>query len=290
MGKELSRLEYSRREREKELDGLYRLAVLCSRPEENIRGVFGRAAEILRKAMQYPDCTSVVVTGNELSVAVGVGREGVVRDTYGVDYTYGENRHVEVVVTYVQCAGQNGGVRVPTMVIEGREKHLIDSAATLLVNVLQRLEMTEELRASAEALERKQITLQEVLREIEREKVGLVQSVSAYVDTMVMPLVLELQGSSALGENEMVCLGELKKVLKGIFEVDPGVVMSALAVLSPREAEIAGLVRGGMSTKEIAKFLHVATATVERHRNTIRKKLGLQGKAVNLTTYLRSLG
>jgi DNA-binding CsgD family transcriptional regulator len=71
---------------------------------------------------------------------------------------------------------------------------------------------------------------------------------------------------------------------------DAALSMPAMRELTPREAQVAGLIRNGLSTKEIAEFLHIALPTVQRHRNTIRRKLGLRRSASNLTTFLRFNG
>lgn len=59
--------------------------------------------------------------------------------------------------------------------------------------------------------------------------------------------------------------------------------------LSPRECEIADLVRQAMSSKEIAQRLHISLSTVEYHRNNLRDKLGIKGDNVNLSTTLLTI-
>jgi DNA-binding NarL/FixJ family response regulator len=58
--------------------------------------------------------------------------------------------------------------------------------------------------------------------------------------------------------------------------------------LSPREAEVCELIRDGKSSKEIAGVLNVSVQTVSKHRFTIRRKLEIANKNINLSTYLRS--
>ncbi|MDO8805301.1 MAG: LuxR C-terminal-related transcriptional regulator [Elusimicrobiota bacterium] len=41
-----------------------------------------------------------------------------------------------------------------------------------------------------------------------------------------------------------------------------------------------------LTTKEIAGLLSASSRTITRHRNNIRKKLGLANKGVNLVSYL----
>jgi len=57
--------------------------------------------------------------------------------------------------------------------------------------------------------------------------------------------------------------------------------------LTPKEIKICDLIRNGLGNKEIAGLLNTSVRTIESHRNNIRKKLGISGKAVNLTTYLQ---
>ncbi len=58
--------------------------------------------------------------------------------------------------------------------------------------------------------------------------------------------------------------------------------------LSPTEQRIAGLLRAGMSTKEIALAMHVSTRTVETHRYRLRKKLSHAGVA-DMLVYLQHI-
>ena len=64
---------------------------------------------------------------------------------------------------------------------------------------------------------------------------------------------------------------------------------SKLLNLTPKELQVAGLIKEGRTSKEIAELLDVAPSTVALYRNRIRKKLTVTGKKVNLRTYLASL-
>jgi DNA-binding CsgD family transcriptional regulator len=48
------------------------------------------------------------------------------------------------------------------------------------------------------------------------------------------------------------------------------------------------MIRSGMRTKEIAQIRGVSAATINRHREHIRRKLKITNSDVNLVTYLQS--
>jgi DNA-binding CsgD family transcriptional regulator len=52
---------------------------------------------------------------------------------------------------------------------------------------------------------------------------------------------------------------------------------------------VAGLVREGKTSKEIASLINVSDRGIEFHRNNIRRKLGINQSKKNLRTYLLSL-
>jgi DNA-binding CsgD family transcriptional regulator len=59
--------------------------------------------------------------------------------------------------------------------------------------------------------------------------------------------------------------------------------------LSPREIQVADLVRHGRTNKEAARILNISINAVEFHRNNLRKKLGIQNRKVNLRTHLLAM-
>jgi len=48
------------------------------------------------------------------------------------------------------------------------------------------------------------------------------------------------------------------------------------------------MIRNGMRTKEIAEMRSVSEATINRHRENIRRKLKITNQDVNLATFLQS--
>jgi DNA-binding CsgD family transcriptional regulator len=59
--------------------------------------------------------------------------------------------------------------------------------------------------------------------------------------------------------------------------------------LTPKEIQVASMVREGASTKAIAATLSLSPETISIHRKNIRSKLGLNSKSDNLRSYLITL-
>lgn len=55
--------------------------------------------------------------------------------------------------------------------------------------------------------------------------------------------------------------------------------------LTPAELRICHSIRQGLSTKEIAGLEHSSAATVSKHREHIRKKLGITNQRTNSVTF-----
>ncbi|TFH14786.1 MAG: response regulator [Lentisphaerales bacterium] len=149
-------------------------------------------------------------------------------------------------------------------------------------------ESAAELRRQKKALEEKNIALKEVLAQIETEKIRVQQQISANVGKSLLPLVRGLRHGASELQNRQIDVLELNlQTLTSNF----GVKLSGGSVsLTQRQIEICNMIRGGMTSKEIAESLSISVRTVETQRNRIRRKLGIAGKAANLATYLETFG
>jgi PAS domain S-box-containing protein len=136
-------------------------------------------------------------------------------------------------------------------------------------------------------IQHKNIALQELVSQVELERRRLKGNITANVDTVLMPLIKKLRSKCQPKDRELIdIVGQQLLQLTDPF--GNNIARSSFA-LSPKEREVCTLITHGMRTKEIAALFNVALSTVENQRNTIRKKLGIAGKAINLSTYLLSL-
>lgn len=142
-------------------------------------------------------------------------------------------------------------------------------------------------KLNEQSIEQKNIALREILEQIEMEKSKIKQGVSMNVEEVLLPALQKLRrrGSKADGKYIDVLESNLKDLTSSF-----GIKVSEKQLkLSPREVEIANLIKNGISSKEIVTMLNISFKTVETHRNRIRQKLGITRKDINLTTYLQSL-
>jgi len=67
------------------------------------------------------------------------------------------------------------------------------------------------------------------------------------------------------------------------------VLSSKYSSLTPKEIQIAKLIKEGKTSKEIAELIASNKNAIEFHRKNLRRKLGLRNTKINLRTHLQSL-
>ncbi|MDO8723489.1 MAG: helix-turn-helix transcriptional regulator [Syntrophales bacterium] len=107
------------------------------------------------------------------------------------------------------------------------------------------------------------------------------------VKEIVLPCLKELK-KSPLAEEQTACVELAEKYLREILSPFVNNVTSKYLSLSPREIQVANLVKEGKTSKEISSLMNISSEAVDIHRNRIRKKLGLSNRKVNLQGYLMS--
>ncbi len=107
------------------------------------------------------------------------------------------------------------------------------------------------------------------------------------VKKIVLPCLKELK-NSPLDAEQAASVELIEKYLREILSPFVNSVTSKYLSLSPREIQVANMLKEGKSSKEIASLMHVSPEAVDIYRNRIRKKLGLLNSKVNLRVYLMS--
>lgn len=193
--------------------------------------------------------------------------------------------------TIVRKEGKSRDLEISTTeVLIDKERHVLSTFRDITERKRadEKIRQTSELlQIEREALERKNVALGEILNRIDGEKNTLKRQIVANVEQTIIPTIVRLKKSSQSFQHRIFDM--LEKDLKEIVSPFLGILKTNYSRLSPRELEVCRLIKNGMSSKEIAEALSLSLWTVYKHRDQIRKKLGLTNSGANLPAYLQSL-
>jgi DNA-binding CsgD family transcriptional regulator len=127
-----------------------------------------------------------------------------------------------------------------------------------------------------------------LLKQREEDKGQLEEKVILNVKELLLPYLEELK-KSQLDAKQKNLVSILESNLNEIISPFAHKLSSNYYGLTPREIEIANLIRRGKSTKDIANIIGISNGSIIVHRNHIRKKLGIISKKINLRSHLMSL-
>lgn len=145
-----------------------------------------------------------------------------------------------------------------------------------------------ELEQKARDLEEMNTTLQVLLEKREQDKKEMERKVLSQVQELILPNLQEMQESD-LTPQQRACLQQAQSGLENIVSPFALNLRSPETNLTPTQLRVAELIKQGQSSKQIAQALHISQRAVEFHRNSIRHRLGLNRKRINLRSYLLSL-
>jgi DNA-binding CsgD family transcriptional regulator len=144
---------------------------------------------------------------------------------------------------------------------------------------------TEQLNAQARSLEEVNTALKVLLKQREEDKGDLEEKVLSNVKELVLPYVAMLN-NTRLDTRQAGYVSIIESSLDDIVSPFLGKLSSKYFGLTPREIQIADLIKHGKTSKEIAELLNVSTRAVEFHRENLRGKLGLKNRSANLRSHL----
>lgn len=183
-------------------------------------------------------------------------------------------------------------------VLKNRLSRLVPAVSRALQEVEERNErmMAEEaLRQREEALELKSRSLEEantalkvLLKHREEDKANLEEHVLANVRKLVFPYVENLKRLK-LNENQLAQVKMIEANLHSIVSPFLHNLTSSYLSLTPREIQIANLIKEGRTTKEMVEIINISATAIDFHRKNLRAKLGIKNKKSNLRSYISSL-
>ncbi len=283
----MSETKHRLRERVKELNCLYGLSQLVEATPYDLDTILQGIAELIPPSWQYPDVAAAQV--------IFKGR---------VFQTAGFRKTRWLQTTAIAC----DGVAVGTLTViyskhkptadDGpflaEERALINELAERLGHIAERLDNDaalqlahRQLRAERNALEETNAALRVVLSRFEEDQRALREEIVANIQRVLSPTIQMLEA-----EIPSNLQGYLELLKRGIDEItSPFIdrVSAQFMNLSPTEVAICNMIRVGLSNKEIADLRHISPVTVARHREHIRRKLGLTNTKTNLATFLQTM-
>ncbi|MDP1992162.1 MAG: response regulator [Syntrophales bacterium] len=183
-------------------------------------------------------------------------------------------------------------------VLKSRLSRLGPAVSRALQEVKERNERrmaVEALKQREQALELKSRSLEEantalkvLLQHREEDKTALEEQVLANVRKLVLPYLENLKHLH-LNENQAAQVKIAEENLKKIVSPFLRNLASNYLELTPREIQVANLVKEGKTTKEMTEILNISATAVDFHRKNLRSKFGIKNKKTNLMAFLSSL-
>ena len=175
-----------------------------------------------------------------------------------------------------------------TVELSEKNKQLVDEnkERKLAETALRR--KTKELHLHSGKLQEMNAALKVLLKQREEDKTELEEKVMANVNELLLPYLEKLK-TSRLDAKGKVHVSIIEANLKGIISPFTHRLSSKYSGFTPREIQVANLIKQGKSTKDIAEFIGISRSAINIYRNQIRHKLGIITKKINLRTHLMSL-
>ena len=154
---------------------------------------------------------------------------------------------------------------------------------------LETLEAREkELEIKTRSLEEVNTTLKVLLERRDIDKAALEDTIIGNINDLVIPYLERVKKRTA-DKRSQAYLAVLENNLETITSSFFRRLTTRYANLTATEIEVANLVKNGKSIKEIADLLSISGKTVENHRMSIRKKMGIANTKTSLRSHLLSL-
>jgi DNA-binding CsgD family transcriptional regulator len=275
------------RERIKELNCLYGMTQLAERNRDSIENFLKELVNFLPFSWQYPEITCARISYED---KIYKSKNFKITRWRQASQILIHNEPVgEVSIFYLEeCPPADEG---PFM---KEERVLLDALAERIGQTAVRIvtekelqEMNEKLTLERKALQDANSAIRAVMARIEEEKRSIYLDIQANVDKIIMPILHALSFDLPLTKRKYAEV--LRSSLEEIISPFVNRLSKNHLSLTPTEVNICNMIKSGLRTKEIARIRNVSEATINRHREHIRKKLKISNSETNLITYLQSI-
>lgn len=172
--------------------------------------------------------------------------------------------------------------------VEDRTCELAKINRQLRDEIEQRVKASEELRANSERLEEMNTAMRVLLDKRQEDHLRAEELIRMNLKELIDPYLERLENSD-LRSHQRQLIEVIRTNLEEMLGSATPAFSSKYIMFSPSELQVVNLIRSGKTTKEMARLMNLSTRTIEAYRNSIRKKLNLKNKPINLRTYLSSL-
>lgn len=279
-------IEHALRERVKELELMYAISDLRELHASSIDRFLQGVVDCLPRAWQYPSHAHA-------RIVLGERRFSSAKFRKGPWQMHADVRERGERVGAVEVHYRSGVPAAPGEAFLKEEHALLRVVAERVSTALLQMKSDAELRDAHKllrsqhlALEETNIALRTVLSRLEEEKREIRTGMMVNIQKIIMPIIFELELAVTGVPRSYVTL--LRQSLQEIASPFLAELSRDHQALAPVELAIATMIRNGLSTKEIARLRGIAPGTVRRHRENIRRKLGLTNRKANLVTFLQS--
>jgi len=280
------RVEFALRERIKELNCLYGISQLAERYLYSLDEFLQELVNFLPYSWQYPEITCARILFKGKTYASDKFQVANWRQS-ALIYMYHEAVGECAIFYLEECPPADEGPFLK------EERALLDAIAEQIGTIATRISADLELQDTNQQLILERKALQEantalrlVLARIEQEKQEIHRDIKTNVDKILMPILHALAVQLPLSQKKYT------EMIQTNLEEITSPFISRLSFsyhsLTPTEIAICNMIRNGMRTKEIAEIRNVSEATINRHREKIRRKLKITNQDVNLASYLQS--
>jgi DNA-binding NarL/FixJ family response regulator len=232
--------------------------------------------QVLKESKRLdPTCSVILLTGyGHMDSAIESLRLGA------DDYLLKPYQCDELLFRLARCLEKTQLQRM----LKKTEKKLRQSHTEMESKVHKR---TLELQVKNQEISDANTTLRVLLEQQEKSKKEIEETISKNLKENIYPY-LDILKEALQDKQETAYLTIIENNIHKITSSFNKKLSSELLNLTPREIQVANLIRQGRSSKDIAELLNLTPGTIEFYRQNLRKKLGISGQKTNLRSYLLS--
>jgi len=145
--------------------------------------------------------------------------------------------------------------------------------------------LEEQIQARTAELEDMNEAMRILLKKNEADKKEMKNRLRTDYDSLILPLLHNLKSSPA-GFGQQNIAETLEQELEALIAPFTPEWSDPTDNLTPKEIQVASMIRQGFSNKEIADALNNSVRTITNHRERIRAKLNLKNSRINLRSFL----